>query len=43
MAPRGLDAIEIDRIDDQMAEALERELEAAVAEVRSVVGDFDRM
>ena len=35
--------IEIDRIDDQMAEALERELEAAVAEVRSVVGDFDRM
>ncbi|HET9665651.1 MAG TPA: hypothetical protein VFP09_02800, partial [Desertimonas sp.] len=35
--------IEIDRIDDQMAEALERELETAVAEVRSVVGDFDRM
>ena len=34
--------IEIDRVDDELAAELELELEAAVADVRRVVGDFGR-
>jgi glutamate dehydrogenase len=35
--------IEIDRVDEQVAATLESELEAAIGDVRRVVGDFDRM
>ncbi len=35
--------IEVDRVSDEVAAALESELESAVADVRRVVGDFGRM
>jgi glutamate dehydrogenase len=35
--------IEVDRVSDEVATALESELESAVADVRRVVGDFGRM